>query len=173
MTGPEKRLPWPHDRRLYASRLRAVLPSNKQALNGAVRRVLRIAASCGCAGDGQADIEIALREALANAMIHGNAYHDSKSIFLRCYGAPGHGMLIMVRDEGPGFEPESVPDPRGPDRMFLHHGRGLFLMRQLMDYTAHRKNGREVVLYKSVSCDEREDDDSEDSEDSEDEASRT
>ena len=150
MTGPAKTRPWPSDRRLYASRLRTILPSNKQALNEAVHRVLRIAESCGCEGDNQADLEIALREALANAMIHGNAYHDSKNIFLRCYGAPGHGMLIMVRDEGPGFEPESVPDPRGPDRMFLHHGRGLFLMRQLMDYSEHRKNGREVVLYKSV-----------------------
>jgi len=157
LNRPEKTRPWPRERRLYADRLRAVLPSNKQALNRAVRRVLRIAAHCGCADDGQADLEIALREALANAMIHGNAYHDSKSIFLRCYGAPGHGMLIMVRDEGPGFQPESVPDPRGQDRMFLHHGRGLFLMRQLMDYAEHRKNGREVVLYKSINRAQRAD----------------
>ena len=48
------------------------------------------------------DLEIALREALANAIIHGNDLEDGKRIFLRCYGAPGSDLLILVRDEGPG-----------------------------------------------------------------------
>jgi len=129
--------------------MRAVLPSTKQALNGAVRDVLGLADDCGCLGDNQADLEIALREALANAIIHGNGYHAAKPIYLRCYGAPSTALLIIVRDQGTGFEPEEVPDPRTPDRMHLHHGRGLFLMRELMDFVEHRKNGREVVLYKS------------------------
>jgi serine/threonine-protein kinase RsbW len=144
--------PWPLDRHAYPLRLREYLPSTKQALNTAVRRVLRIATSCGCPEENQTDLEIALREALANAIIHGNAFHDAKSIFLRCYGAPGSAMLIIVRDQGEGFAPGEVPDPRGPDRMHLHHGRGLFLMRELMDYVEHRKNGREVILYKTLVC---------------------
>jgi len=142
--------PWPLDRHAYPRRLREYLPSTKQALNTAVRQVLAIASDCGCPEENQTDLEIALREALANAMIHGNAFHDAKSIFLRCYGAPGAAMLIIVRDQGEGFAPDDVPDPRGPERMHLHHGRGLFLMRELMDHVEHRKNGREVVLFKSL-----------------------
>jgi serine/threonine-protein kinase RsbW len=147
----ESSTPWPLDRQRYAHRLRTYLPSTKQALNAAVRRVVELANACGCHDDNQTDLEIALREALANAIIHGNSFHDTKSIFLRCYGASDGALLIIVRDEGKGFEPDSVPDPRGPDRMHLHHGRGLFLMRELMDYVEHRKNGREVILYKTMS----------------------
>ena len=129
--------------------MRAFLPSTKQALNGAVRDVISIARRCGCVRDNQADLEIALREALANAIIHGNGLHESKRVFLRCYAVPKSAILIVVRDEGEGFDPEQVPDPRNADRMHLNHGRGLLLMRELMDHVEYRKNGREVLLFKS------------------------
>ena len=58
------------------------------------------------------------------------------------------GFIIAVRDEGPGFDPAQVPDPRREDRLHLTHGRGIFLMRELMDHIQHRKGGREIVLYK-------------------------
>ncbi len=145
--------PWPLDRREYDHRLRTHMPSTKQALNEAVGRVLKIARDCGCLDDGEADLEIALREALANAIIHGNAYGAAKSIFLRCYAATNSGILIIVRDEGPGFDPDQVPDPRDEDRMYLHHGRGLLLMRALMDYVEYRRSGSEVVLYKRAAHD--------------------
>ena len=58
-------------------------------------------------------------------------------------------MLILVRDQGNGFDPNKVPDPRDADRMHLHHGRGLFLMRALMDYVEFRRGGCEVLLYKA------------------------
>jgi serine/threonine-protein kinase RsbW len=129
--------------------MRAFLPSTKQALNSAVRDVISIARRCGCVRDNQADLEIALREALANAIIHGNDHADDKQIFLRCYGAPGDDILVLVRDEGQGFDPDQVPDPRDNDRMHLNHGRGLLLMRELMDYMEYRRSGREVLIYKS------------------------
>ena len=105
--------PWPLDRADYSLRLRTTLPSTKQALNDAVGRVLAVADDCGCVEDRRADLEIALREALANAIIHGNSYHRQKRIYLRCYGAPQGRLLVLVRDEGDGFEPEEIPDPRG------------------------------------------------------------
>jgi serine/threonine-protein kinase RsbW len=63
-------------------------------------------------------------------------------------------MLIFVRDEGSGFDPEKVPDPRQADRLHLDSGRGLLLMRELMDYIEYRKGGREVLLY-TTCCDRR------------------
>jgi serine/threonine-protein kinase RsbW len=129
-------------------RLRLWIPSTPSALKRAVARVRRLASRCGRPEDDQADIEIALREALANAICHGNSGRARQKIFVRCYGGPGAGVLIAVRDQGRGFDPDGVPDPREDDRLFLHHGRGLLLMRELMDRVEFRKGGREVVLYK-------------------------
>jgi serine/threonine-protein kinase RsbW len=92
------------------------------------------------------DLEIALVEALANAMEHGNANLAKRKIFLRCYGGPEVGVLVAVRDQGQGFDPNSVPDPRSADRLHLRHGRGLLMMRELTDHVEFRKGGREVLL---------------------------
>ena len=87
-------------------------------------------------------------EALANAVLHGNQNIEDKRVLVRAYCDPGQGFLIVVRDEGPGFDPDRVPDPRRQDRRELSHGRGIFLMRELMDHVEHRKGGREVILVK-------------------------
>ena len=139
------------DRQKYTLRFRTSLPSTKPAINDAVRNVLEVADEIGF--EDKADLEIAMREALANAIIHGNKHEKDKRVLLRCYGAPDGGLLIAVRDEGEGFDPEEVPDPRSAERIFLQHGRGIFLMRELMDHVHHRKGGREVVLYKACDTD--------------------
>lgn len=108
-----------------------------------------MAESCGCPEEVQADFEIVVREAMANAIWHGNGRRAGSKVFFRCYGGPQAGILIAVRDQGPGFNPESVPDPRDPDRMHLERGRGLFLMRALMDLVRYRHGGREVILFQS------------------------
>jgi len=132
----------------YTVRLRRHFPSTKKAINEAVREVLAVAGRCGCDSEKHADLEIAVREALANAVIHGNGFADEKRIFVRCYGKPDGSLLILVRDEGPGFDPDGVPDPRDEDRMHLNHGRGLLLMRELADHVEYRRDGREVLIYK-------------------------
>jgi len=104
----------------------------------------------GCLKQGLADVEISLREALANAVIHGNRSRPDKRVSLRCYGDPAWGILIVIRDEGKGFDPNELPDPRSAERLQLPHGRGVFLMHKLMDRAAHRKGGREVILYKQA-----------------------
>lgn len=142
--------PLPGDRASYPLRLRTFYPSTEQALSRAVQDVLKIAVECGCVDDDSMDLEIALREALANAIAHGNDFRRAKRVFLRCYGSPGNDIVVLVRDEGEGFDPEQVPDPRNADRRLLNHGRGLLLMRKLMDRVEYRKAGREVLIYKSV-----------------------
>lgn len=132
-------------------RLRIWIPSRKSAINEAVASVRRLATCCHCPEEQQTDLEIALREALANAILHGNGNHSRRKIFLRCYGGPGTGILIAVRDQGSGFDPASVPDPRRADRVHLETGRGLLLMRELMDRLEYRRGGREVVLFREIS----------------------
>ena len=138
---------WPLDRSAYAIRRRQLFPSTREAISEAVELIVEVARRCGCDSDQETDLEIAMREALANAIIHGNSENEQKKIFVRCYGADTQ-TLILVRDQGTGFEPKEVPDPRKRERLQLDHGRGLFLMEALMDRVEYRKNGREVLLFK-------------------------
>jgi len=135
------------NRRRFPLRLRTWIPSTPRALNGAVIDVRRILERCGCDDETCINLEIALREALANAICHGNEQRADRRVFLRCYAGPGAGVMIAVRDQGPGFEPAEVPDPRSAKGMQLTHGRGLLLMRELMDSLVYRHGGREVILY--------------------------
>lgn len=144
----KQRAPFALDRHTLAFRFRRRLQSTTPGINRAVRDILRHARITGCLADHQAELEIALREALANAVRHGNRGDAAKRVLVRAYCDPGKGFVIAVRDEGTGFDPSKVPDPRDEDRLQLSHGRGIFLMRELMDHMEHRKGGREVVLYK-------------------------
>jgi serine/threonine-protein kinase RsbW len=140
--------PFSLDRRTLAFRFRRLLPSTTPGINRAVRDIIKNARITGCLADHQAELEIALREAMANAVHHGNRRDAAKRVLVRAYCDPQKGFVIAVRDEGSGFDPAKVPDPRSEDRLQLTHGRGIFLMRELMDHMEHRKGGREVVLYK-------------------------
>jgi len=141
---------WTFERRDLRFRMRAWLPSTRPALDRAVTQVSRVAAKCGCPDDRRVDLEIALREALANAILHGNNRVPRRKVFLRCYAGPKAGIFIAVRDEGDGFDPETIPDPREADRMHLHNGRGLLLMRGLTDQLFYRRGGREVILFTTL-----------------------
>ena len=93
---------WPVDLRRFRIRHREWVPCRREAINDAVTLVLRVARRCGCHDEGEADLEIATREALANAIFHGNQGEPTKRILLRCYGEPRKGVLIVV---GPLEEP--------------------------------------------------------------------
>ena len=143
-------LPFALDRRSFVFRFRRSFTSTTDGINRTVKDIMKRARLTGCLADHQAELEIALREALANAVMHGNQQDDKKKVLVRAYCDPSQGFVIAVRDEGNGFDPAAVPDPRAEDRRHLSHGRGIFLMRELMDHIEHRKGGREVVLFKKL-----------------------
>jgi len=113
-----------------------------------VRSVMDIVRNMQCATGKEDDIEVALTEALANAVVHG-AKEDPKKI-VECLVAcdEERGMLIMVRDPGSGFDPTSLPDPCHSENVFSNHGRGIFLINQLMDEVGFHKNGTEIHMVK-------------------------
>ena len=57
-------------------------------------------------------------------------------------------MLIMVRDPGPGFDPSCIPNPCAGENVYSNHGRGIFLINQLMDEVRFHKNGTEIHMIK-------------------------
>ena len=95
------------------------------------------------------DIEVALREALLNAIIHGNRKDPHKHVYvtISC-GADGE-VVMTIRDEGAGFDSSSVPDPTAPEHRMSTHGRGIYLMRALMDEVSFEEGGTVVYMRKS------------------------
>jgi serine/threonine-protein kinase RsbW len=144
------RLPFPLDRHSFVFRYRRRFQSTTDGINRAVNDIMKNAKVKGALAKHHAELEIALREALANAVLHGNRQDATKKVLVRAYCDPKKGFVVAVRDEGKGFDPDQVPDPRRQDRQLLSHGRGIFLMRELMDHIEHRKGGREVVLFKKL-----------------------
>ena len=97
------------------------------------------------------DIEVALREALLNAVVHGNREDPSKHIYLRVRCRADGEVAMAIRDEGAGFEIDSVPDPTAPEQLVSTHGRGIYLMRALMDEVSFEEGGTVVQMRKSPS----------------------
>lgn len=94
------------------------------------------------------ELALALQEALANAVVHGSGRDPAKTV--ECWVAHGSGgILIVVRDSGPGFRPEGVPDPLGEQQLGSDHGRGLHMIRQLMDDVHFERNGAEIHMRKA------------------------
>ena len=103
-----------------------------------------------CAADSVLDIEISLREALANAMIHGNRENPVKMVHIAARCSMNGEVSITVQDEGEGFDDAALPDPTDPQRRLLTHGRGSYLMRALMDEVSFEQNGTFVRLKKKA-----------------------
>ena len=138
------------DRRGLTLRYRVTVPSTREAIGKITDELLKVAEQIGCDEEEITDLSIALREALANAIIHGNESNPGKRVLVRCYSHDALGLLVAIRDEGKGFDPDDLPDPTSAERIHLHHGRGVYMMRELMDHVEYRRGGREVLLFKGV-----------------------
>ena len=93
-------------------------------------------------------VELALREALSNAILHGNRLDARKLVHVRCCCEPTKGVVLVIRDQGHGFNPNNVPDPLAVENLGAEHGRGIHLMRLAMDEISFGRNGTEVYMRK-------------------------
>jgi serine/threonine-protein kinase RsbW len=96
----------------------------------------------------ETDIEMALREALANAVIHGNGDDPCKSVYVTCRCYMDGEVSITIRDEGRGFDSNAVLDPTLPENLLFTHGRGIYLMKTLMDEASFEEGGSVVRMRK-------------------------
>jgi serine/threonine-protein kinase RsbW len=136
------------DARRLLTRLDIEVPGRIEAISPAVERVLEVARTMECAAGKEFEIETALREALANAIRHGCGADSSKTVQLCVACDETRGMLIIVRDPGPGFDPASVPSPVVGQNLYSHHGRGIYLISQLMDEVSFANGGTEIHMRK-------------------------
>jgi len=129
--------------------LRESLSSKVAAISPFVDRLMRFVLYFRGADGSEIDIEMALREALANAVIHGNGDDSCKSVYVTCRCYLDGEVSITVRDQGRGFDSNSVLDPTLLENLLFTHGRGIYLMKTLMDEVAFEEGGSVVRMRKN------------------------
>ena len=138
-----------HDHQGPCIELKRSLPSEVAAISPFVDKLMLLFRKCGCVPEGESDVEIALREALANAIIHGNHENPGKHVHVRFRCNPDE-VSIAVKDEGQGFDINTITDPTGPENIGSVHGRGIYLMKAVMDEVRFEQGGVVVHMRKSA-----------------------
>lgn len=130
------------------TRVRTQVAGRLDAISPAVEQVMAEVRAMECSKGKEFEIETALREALANAIRHGCGNDGTKSVEVCVACDESKGMLIVVRDPGPGFDPGAIPSPTVGRNIYRHHGRGIYLINQLMDEVLFEKGGTEIRMRK-------------------------
>src|SRR5579872_2678669 len=132
-------------------RISYTLDSTLQTVDSAEEAATRAAAEAGFDEDEIARIAMAVREAAINAVLHGNAYDPGKKVRVDLQRI-GQNLVITIRDEGKGLDPDQIPDPLAPENLLKTSGRGIFLMRSFMDEVeiTPSQTGTEIKLIKHV-----------------------
>jgi len=136
------------DRDGLVHRFETTIPGTVEAIPPVVTRIMEEVRSMECAAGKEFDIEVAINEALANAVQHGCANDPSKQVEVTVECDPASGMLIVVKDPGSGFDPTDVPSPIVGQRLYSDHGRGIFLINELMDEVSYKNGGTEIWMRK-------------------------
>ena len=110
-----------------------VLASRFENIEVAERALLDLCRRAGLGGDDDYWLVTALREALANAVRHGNKQNPDRHVRV-AYVVENSTVTITIEDEGAGFDPQDIPDPTDPENLLRPNGRGIFYMRQFMNH---------------------------------------
>lgn len=129
-------------------KLSVTLAADSNAVDPVVDGIMQMVRQMHCSAGKEDAIQIALSEALANAVMHGARADIRKKIECEVSCDKTHGVLIVVRDPGKGFDPASLPNPVQGNNVYSHHGRGIYLINQLMDEVKFLKNGSEIRMVK-------------------------
>lgn len=126
----------------------ASIRSEVNAISPLVDRMMRLIEGARCVAGEEHAVELALREALNNAVVHGNRLNTHKLVHIRCRCKVGEGISIVVSDQGEGFDVRTVPDPLADENLKAERGRGIHLMKSAMDAVSFERRGTEVHMRK-------------------------
>lgn len=123
-----------------------ILPSSIEAINDAASAAAEFVMRSGMGEDAVYAVDMAVREAVTNAVLHGNRQDETKKVEVIFKNSPAE-IEITVRDEGAGFNTGNVPDPTDPQNLLKTSGRGILFMRNFMDEVewSHHPEGGTVV----------------------------
>ena len=134
------------------NRSKISIPSEIASIDHAVTQAVDFAKTFGFPDDAIFGIDMAVREAIANAIKHGNRLDQEKSVEI-VLEQKAQDLEITVRDYGEGFKIEDVPDPTNPENLLKENGRGILFMQNFVDrveFANHPEGGMLVKMTKSL-----------------------
>jgi serine/threonine-protein kinase RsbW len=132
--------------------LRNTLPSDVDIISPYIDQLMCFISRFRVGDENNFEIELALREALVNAIVHGNEGDPKKRVYVNCRCSTDGEVSITVEDEGDGFEHYAAPDPTSPDNRLRTCGRGIYLIRTLMDEVHFEQGGSVVRMRKRANA---------------------
>ncbi len=131
------------------SRITLTLDSCLASVDRVEQTAERFAAEAGLDEDIRFNVTMAVREAAANAVFHGNGGNAAMQL-QASFENTGHSLVFRIADEGVGLDPETIPDPLAPENLLRSSGRGIFLIKSFMDEVHFRRlnPGTELTLIK-------------------------
>src|ERR1700730_5934759 len=126
------------------------MPSKIQAISPLVDRLMRLIEGSQCVPGAEFDVELAIREALGNAVVHGNQENPDKKVHIRCRCESGNGVSIVVTDEGKGFDLLKTLGNGLTSGTADAHGHGIQLMKAYMDDVRFERGGSEIHMRKRL-----------------------
>jgi serine/threonine-protein kinase RsbW len=113
----------------------------------------QLATEAGLDEDERFHVTMAVHEAAINAVLHGNDYNPKLEIDVSMENT-GTQLVFVIADQGKGFNPDTLPDPSAPENLLRGTGRGIFLIRSLMDEVHFRQlhPGTEMTLIKNLAA---------------------
>ncbi len=121
-------------------------PATAEEVDAMLREIMDAIEKNRCPVGDYDEVRLALREALNNAVKHGSGFNAGMKVHVAVRCNHSDGFWISIRDEGPGFDPNKVPDPTHPENLERFSGRGLFMIRELMDDVKFGDRGREIQM---------------------------
>jgi serine/threonine-protein kinase RsbW len=128
------------------------LPSRVEAVYEVAAAVAGIVSRLSLGEEAAFGIDMAVREAVTNAVLHGNKRDESKFVEVKLRSTSDF-LEISVHDQGPGFNPDDIPDPTKEENILKTSGRGIFFMRNFMDeikWVMHPDGGTTVLMIKHL-----------------------
>ena len=124
-----------------------VLESKPSALDGICQQILTDLKAFSFSEDDVFGVHLAFEEAFLNAVKHGNKMDPTKTVKVE-YTIDRGKVEIAITDEGEGFDPSAIPDPRVGDNLYRPDGRGLLLIGAYMDVMEYNDSGNRVFMAK-------------------------
>lgn len=136
----------PARRKAATKAVQILMQSRRSAVAPTVEKVLKSVRPAHLGREQLDNLAVAVAEALSNAAVHGNALRPGLFVAVGIEARPSGETVVEVRDSGSGFDVGGIRDPTDPSSLLLPGGRGIFMMRKLIDEVSFKEAGKVVVL---------------------------